>query len=361
MIVCGIESTCDETSVGVVKDGVEVVSFVVASSALMQEKYGGIVPEVAAREQVKFFVPVLQEAFADFDIRKVDAFAVANGPGLIGSLLIGVETAKCLSVVFGRPLIAVNHLVGHLYANWVSEDISKFSFPAIGLVISGGHTDLVLMRGHNDFKLLGGTLDDAVGEALDKIARILNLKYPGGPEIESLASNFKSTNLKGFDLPMPMIHSQDFNFSFSGLKTAVINLVNRNPGLDKSQLCFELQETISKILLTKTLRAASTYKAKSIIVGGGVSANNYLRNLFSQEFFSEGIDLFFPEKRFSTDNGVMIASAGFFKNRYPRPKVLGSLNFAQDSSHPQSKSQASFAQNKFFEPLKVTANPSLYF
>lgn len=338
MIILGIESTCDETSVGIVDGGTRVLANVVASSSAMHEKYGGIVPEVAAREQVKVIVPTLLEALNRYTpgvrsgatwntpgvSKKIDAIAVAYGPGLIGSLLIGVETAKALALAWNKPLIGVNHLVGHLYANWLDEKGSKSQrvkesktpeFPAIGLVVSGGHTDLILMKSHKEFKWLGGTLDDAAGEVFDKVARVLGFPYPGGPEIERAARNVKS-RISNFKFPMPMAGREDFKFSFSGLKTAVVNYVANNQGGDVSRIAFEFQETVCQFLAKKTFAAAKQYGVKSIVVGGGVSANRRLFEMFEQMATAQKICLYFPEGNLSVDNGAMIASAAYFHQNF---------------------------------------------
>lgn len=334
MIICGIESTCDETSVGIVEDGRRILSSVDATSANLFSKYGGVVPEVAAREQVKFIIPLLKEAFLNFDLKKIDAFAVAYGPGLIGSLLIGVETAKALAFFLNKPLIAVNHLEGHVFANWLTYENTP-TFPAIALIISGGHTDLVFVKSFDDFIWLGGTLDDSVGEAFDKVAKILGLSYPGGPQVERLAdlfsSNFKADDfISLYKLPSPMINSRDFNFSFSGIKTYVFNLTTSNREIDKNRLCFEFQKSVFDVLEKKTVSALLKFKARSLIVGGGVSANDFFRRKIKNSCLKIGVDCFSPEKKYSVDNGVMIASAAFFKK-------------------------------KLIDPLELIADPSLHF
>ena len=257
MKILGIETTCDETGAAVVKDGRKLLSNVVSSSVDLQKKYGGVVPEVAAREQIKVIIPVIEEALIkasqilnskheilnksqkskiqNWAKKNIDAIAISHGPGLIGSLLIGVETAKSLALAWEKPLIGVNHLVGHIYANWISLD-NKPKFPLIALIVSGGHTDLILMRKHGDFKLIGTTLDDSAGEAFDKVARLLGLGYPGGPEIERVARQLTVDGSQlTVKLPRPMIGSGDFNFSFSGLKTAVVNLVHSDEAIVHSK------------------------------------------------------------------------------------------------------------------------------
>lgn len=334
MIILGVESTCDETAIAVVEDGRKVLSNVVASSSAMHEKYGGIVPEVAAREQIRCIIPTIAEAILDSGVvsRDFDAIAVAYGPGLIGSLLIGVETAKSLALAWDKPLIGVNHLVGHLYANWIRQESKsrrakepEIKFPAIGLVVSGGHTDLVCMESHDKITFIGGTLDDAAGEVLDKVGRILGLGYPGGPAIEREANKFQyqipniqcHATLKGLTIPVPMVGNTSFNFSFSGLKTAVANKIQFEKGdVDVSRICYELQERIFQSLIKKTNSAVQKYGAKSVVIGGGVSANESLRNMMSAAVQENGVDIYFPQKQYSTDNGAMIAAAAFFHQNY---------------------------------------------
>src|SRR3989344_1807411 len=340
MKILGIETTCDETGAAVVKDGRLVLSNITASSANLHEKYGGVVPEVAAREQIKVIIPVIEEALIkasqilnskheilnksqkskiqNWAKENIDAIAVSHGPGLIGSLLIGVETAKAFALVWEKPLIGVNHLVGHIYANWISLD-NRPRFPLIALIVSGGHTDLVLMRGHGDFKLLGSTLDDATGEAFDKVAKLLGLGYPGGPEIEKLASRVQGLGFR-FKLPRPMIGSKDFNFSFSGLKTAVGNLVHSDETIVHSKekravVADEFQKAVVDVLVKKTIDAAQKFECQSIVVGGGVAANTLLRSQMADVATRIGRKVFFPTKTLSVDNGAMIAAAAFFVNR----------------------------------------------
>jgi N6-L-threonylcarbamoyladenine synthase len=321
MIILGIETSCDETGVAVIEDGKTVFSNVVATSLSLHAKTGGIIPEVAAREQVTSMLPVLEQALAEAKIVKehIDAIAVTNGPGLIGSLLVGVETAKTLSLVWGKPLIPVNHLYGHIYANWLQQE-KEITFPAISLVVSGGHTDLVLLKNHGELQVIGSTRDDAAGEAFDKIGRLLGLPYPAGPTISKLAHSGDS---KVFPLPRPMIGSKDYEFSFSGLKTAVLDLLKKNPDLlanpqDRANLCASVQEAIVTVLVRKSITAAKEYNAKSFLLGGGVAANELLRNELQKACQENAIEFFVPEKQFCTDNAAMIAAAAFF-NLHPIP------------------------------------------
>ncbi|HLA04216.1 MAG TPA: tRNA (adenosine(37)-N6)-threonylcarbamoyltransferase complex transferase subunit TsaD [Patescibacteria group bacterium] len=338
MNILGIESTCDETGIALVKDGKQILSNVVASSVNLHKKYGGVVPEVAAREQVRVIVPVLKEALAKVNLSatQIDAIACAYGPGLIGSLLIGVETAKTLALVWNKPLIPVNHLIGHVYANWlegttdyrlqttaVDSRQSTVDFPAVALIVSGGHTDLILMKNHGKFQFLGGTRDDAAGEAFDKVARILGLPYPGGPEIEKLARNYNFKQNK-FNLPLPMAWGDNFDFSFSGIKTAVFNLSKKFSlaNEDKAEIAYKFQDAVCRVLVKKTQKAASKYKVLSIIVGGGVAANSELRRRMSNFRKNGELNVFFPEKELSIDNGVMIATCAYYLPKKVPPFFL---------------------------------------
>ncbi len=325
MTILGIETSCDETSAAIVKaqnndKNVTLCSNVVATSLSLHAKTGGIIPEVAAREQVKFIIPVIKEALNGIKNpeQDIDAIAVTIGPGLIGSLLVGVETARTFSYVWKKTLIPVNHLFGHIYANFIEEraelGTKDIEFPAVSLIVSGGHTDLVLMKNHRSIKWLGGTRDDAAGEAFDKTGRLLGLQYPAGPEIEKLAGRVKRDNYR---FPRPVIDSGDFDFSFSGLKTAVLREVQKMKNRDEqtiSEICFSLQEAVIDVLVKKTLDAANKYKVKSILLGGGVAANSALRDSFELKLSILGskTKLFVPDKKLCTDNAAMIAAAGFF-------------------------------------------------
>jgi len=335
MLILGIETSCDETAAAIIEGGkgnkkVKLLSNTIASSLSLHATTGGIIPEVAAREQVKYIIPVIEKVIENskLKIENLDAIAVTIGPGLIGSLLVGVETAKTLAYVFNKPIVPTNHLIGHIYANFINSEPrtknqeleeNEILFPAIALVVSGGHTDLVLIKNHGNIKWLGGTRDDAAGEAFDKIGRLLELPYPGGPAIEKMAG---LGNTNRFNLPEPLIDSDDFDFSFSGLKTAafreILKLKEKNNDklteVDIQDVCACLQKTIINILIYKTLKAAKKYKVKSILLGGGVSANQALKKGFELEIenWKLKIPLFIPEKRLCTDNAAMIATAAFF-------------------------------------------------
>ena len=319
MRILGIETSCDETGASVVESNgqaLSVVSNVLASSIKLHAETGGIIPESAAREQLRFIIPVVRQALKKAKIvsppKQMDAVAVTVGPGLIGSLLVGVETAKTLSYVWNIPLIPINHLHGHIYANFI-EQTEVIEFPAVCLVVSGGHTDLVLMKNYKQLKWIGGTRDDAAGEALDKIGRLLNLPYPAGPKIEELAKDGKVS----YNFPRPLMDSGDFDFSFSGLKTAVLREVKAIEQLNNetiNDLSASVQEAVVDVLVKKTIRAARQFSAKSILLGGGVAANQTLREelRLNTKYQIPNTEIFVPQKFLCTDNAAMIASAGFF-------------------------------------------------
>lgn len=330
-IILGIETSCDETAAAIVKkdnDRVKILSNVVATSSDLQAKYGGIIPEQAAREQLKSIIPVITEALEKASLKpnELSAIAITFGPGLIGSLLIGVETAKTLSLLWNKPLIPVNHLLGHFYANWIQVQMSDVrsqisdipKFPCLGLLVSGGHSDLVLFKNHGNYKYLGGTRDDAAGECFDKCARMLGFAYPGGPKISQLA---EGGDPKAFHLPRPMADSDDYDFSFSGLKTAFAHLLK---SLDKdnkqaNDLCASLQQVIIDSLVQKVLAAGKRYKVEQLIVAGGVAANKQLIAQLKAKFPGK---VSAPLPFLCTDNGAMIASAGFFVGESIDPASL---------------------------------------
>jgi N6-L-threonylcarbamoyladenine synthase len=324
MIILSIESSCDETACAVVRDGVFELASSLATSRELHEKTGGIVPEVASRKQVESIVPVISDTLEKFEsvggsVKDIDALAVTVGPGLAGSLLVGVEAAKALSLAWKKPLIPVNHLVGHIYSNFLVDPsgksiLEKDIFPAVVLVVSGGHTDLVLMRGHGDLEYLGGTVDDAAGEAFDKTARLLGLaKYLGGKELSDRAASCSENVLKG-RLPRPMLNQNNFDFSFSGLKTAVKRLVEKEDHPVEAVAC-EFETAAVDVLVEKTLKAAKKYGVKTILLGGGVAANQTLRVRLSSEAQALSIEVYHPPLRLCGDNAVYIASAAFFNNK----------------------------------------------
>lgn len=323
MRILGIETSCDETAASII-DGdakkITVLSNVISSQIEIHKKYGGVVPEVAAREHVLNILPVVNEALVKAGIKrneapkKIDAIAVTIGPGLITSLIVGVETAKTLAYVWRLPIIPINHIEGHIYANFI-DDYKNIKLPAIILTVSGGHTMLVLMKKHGKLETIGETRDDAAGEAFDKAAKLMDIGYPGGPIISAMAEKFDGENK--ISLPRPMLTAAGFDFSFSGLKTALLyqlkkdkNWRNRIP--EYSQ---DFQQAIIDVLVSKTIKAAKKYNVKTVMLAGGVAANKELRrqlqNTVEQKL--EAVDFKMPELQYTTDNAAMIAAAGFFK------------------------------------------------
>lgn len=307
MIILGIESSCDDTAVALVRDGREVLGSLVSSQVKLHRKFGGIVPEVASRKHLEQILPLLDELFRVTHLNKddVDAIAVTNGPGLLGSLLIGLNTAKTLAYVWNKPLIAVDHLIGHIYSNFVGKELPK-QYPGIALIVSGGHTEIVLVEGENKFKIIGGTRDDAAGEAFDKAAKILNLGYPGGPAIAKVAKQGNAT------LPRPMINDKSFDLSFSGLKTALMRISKTAP---VSALAYEFQEAVTDILVIKTKRAIKIYKPKFLVLSGGVAANQRLRERMLELVKAEKLPHYFPELKYCMDNAAMVALAAYYSKR----------------------------------------------
>ena len=310
MYILGIETSCDETSVSIVKNGKVEIATVVLSQMNEHANYGGVVPEIASRMHVENITLVIDECLnkANMSMDNIDAIAVTYGPGLIGCLLIGVEAATTLSYVYNKPLIPVHHIAGHIYANNL---VSEMKFPLIALVVSGGHTDLIYMDDNYKFKKIGGTLDDAVGECYDKVARVINVPYPGGPLVDKLSYEGRDT----YPLPLPL-DDETYNFSFSGIKSAVINLVHneeqRGNEIRKSDVACSFQNRVVEILTKKTMKALKEYDVKNLIIAGGVSANSGIRNKFSELCEKEGINLTIPNIKYCTDNAAMIAAAGYF-------------------------------------------------
>jgi len=354
--VLAIETSCDETAAAVVESrvsnkesGIKILSNVVSSQINLHRLTGGVVPEVAARAHVEKIIPVISKALLEARIQpeKIDIIAVTTGPGLIGSLLVGVNAAKTLAFVWNKPIIGIDHIRAHIYANFIGinskpipyrrSPVALPLFPALCLVVSGGHTSLILMRDHENFKTVGETLDDAAGEAFDKAAAILGLSYPGGPAIAAEAAkfsmakskfqtnsklqNFKKTSttkpLLSIIFPRPMINSPDFNFSFSGLKTALLYTVRDLKKIrerEKAMLAAEFQQAIVDVLVKKTIRAAERYKAKSILLGGGVAANSLLRQELVLNVKSEKLKtkIFLPEAKLCTDNAAIVGTNACF-------------------------------------------------
>jgi len=307
-LILGIETSCDETAAAVVEDGRKILSNVVASQVALHAQYGGVFPEIASREHVLKIIPVIQDALrqASATLDDLDALAVTYGPGLAGSLLVGVNTAKAIAFARGIPLIGVNHLEGHLYSNWLDGPEEK-EFPLVALIVSGGHSEIVLMRGEGDYELLGHTLDDAAGEAFDKVARLLGLSYPGGPAIQQAA---EQGNANAFKLPRAWLRGT-YDFSFSGLKTAVLHLVQSFEGKKRvpvADIAASFQAAVADVLTEKTRQAAEEFHAKHILLAGGVSANAQLRRTMLAR---APVPVSIPSIKLCMDNGAMIAAAAF--------------------------------------------------
>ena len=308
--ILGIESSCDETSVSIVKNGCDDIATIVLSQMDTHANYGGVVPEIASRMHVESITLVVEQCLekANMSFNDIDAIAVTYGPGLIGSLLVGVVAAQTLSYIYNKPLVPVHHIAGHIYANNITK---KMEFPLLSLVVSGGHTELVYMKDNYQFERIGGTLDDAVGEAYDKVARVIGVPYPGGPLVDKLAHEGNDN----YNLPLPL-DDETFDFSFSGLKSAVINLVHneeqRGNTINKADLACSFQNRVVEILSKKTMRAIDKYNVKNLIVAGGVAANSGIREKLQELCSEKGINLTIPELRYCTDNATMIASAGYY-------------------------------------------------
>lgn len=310
MNILAIETSCDETSASIIQNGTKEIATIVLSQMDIHKQYGGVVPEIASRNHVENITIVLEELLtkANMKMEEMDAFAVTEGPGLNGALLVGIEAAKTLSLLYKKPLIPVHHIVGHIYANALENE---FKFPLIALVVSGGHTEIIYMKDHYQFKKLGSTFDDAVGESYDKVARVLGLEYPGGPLIDQLAWKGKPT----YSLPMPL-DDNSYNFSFSGLKSAVINLVHnerqRGNEINSENLAATFQQIVVNTLVKKTMKAVDDLGVKMLIVAGGVAANKGLRDKIVEECNKRDIKCSIPRISYCTDNAAMIGSAAYY-------------------------------------------------
>ncbi len=311
MLILAIETSCDETSAAVLKDRTEVLSNIIATQVEFHKKYGGIVPELASRKHIEVISPIIQEALdkAKVTFKDLDAVAVTYGPGLIGSLLVGVCAAKAIAYSLNIPLIGINHLEGHIYANFL---FAQPKFPFICLMVSGGHTMIVLVKNHGKYKVIGQTRDDAAGEAFDKVARFLKLGYPGGPIIDKLA---KEGNPDAIKFTRPLMDGYDF--SFSGIKTGIVNYVNKNSvaaklALPTTDLVASFQQAIVDVLVSKTIRAAKEYKCKTICLAGGVAANSRLRQDMKNKGQEQGLKVIIPPLSLCTDNAAMIGAAAFY-------------------------------------------------
>ena len=317
-VLLGIETSCDETAAACVMGGFDVLSSVVSSQVDLHAQFGGVVPEIASRAHVDLVVPVVARAMveAGIDDARVDAVAATVGPGLIGSLLVGVSTAKALSLVWDVPFVGVNHLEAHLYAALLEDP--HLEFPLVVLLVSGGHTMLVAMEGHGRYRLLGQTIDDAAGEAFDKVARYLGLGYPGGPAIDRDAEHGDPEAIR---FPRAML-DDGLDFSFSGLKTAVVNHVRHHPDIETTDVAASFQQAVVDVLVTKARRAAAEVGAKAIALGGGVAANSRLREQLLDACEDDGLQAFLPSRSMCTDNAAMIAATGWHRLASDGPTPL---------------------------------------
>lgn len=307
-IILAIETSCDETAAAIIRGGSDIMANIVASQIETHEPFGGVVPEIASRQHTEQITLVIEAAFQQANITwdDIDAIAVTEGPGLVGALLIGVNAAKALAFAKNKPLIGVHHIAGHIYANRLE---TEFEFPLLSLIVSGGHTELILMKEHGTYELIGETLDDAAGEAYDKVARMLDLPYPGGPHIDKLAHEGEPV----IDFPRAWLEKASFNFSFSGLKSAVINFIHnakqRNETIVKENIAASFQASVVDVLTEKTYAAAKKYNVKQVIIAGGVAANKGLRTAVSSRFETSEIPVYFPPIHLCTDNAAMIGAA----------------------------------------------------
>ncbi|MCK4359687.1 MAG: tRNA (adenosine(37)-N6)-threonylcarbamoyltransferase complex transferase subunit TsaD [Candidatus Cloacimonetes bacterium] len=311
--ILGLETSCDDTSAAIVDNSFHIYSNIISSQAI-HEKFGGVVPELASREHTKGIIPIVDIALkeAKLSLNNIDAIAVSANPGLIGSLLVGVSFAKGLAYSLGKPLIAVNHILGHVFANFLTN--KNIEFPFIALIVSGGHTELVKFLSFDDFEILGRTVDDAAGEAFDKIGKLLNLSFPGGPEIDNLA---KKGDKHAISFPLPMIKHPNYDFSFSGLKTsAALYIQDNNINLNSENLCnfaASFQNAIVQVLFRKTISAIIENNIKTVLLAGGVAANSELRKVFDDYANKYELNVFYPSQELCTDNAAMIAAVGVFK------------------------------------------------
>jgi N6-L-threonylcarbamoyladenine synthase len=307
--VLGIETSCDETAVAIIKNGTEIVTNIVSSQIESHKRFGGVVPEIASRHHVEQVTFVLEEALeqAGMTMDHIDCVAVTEGPGLVGALLIGVNAAKALAFAYNKPLVGVHHIAGHIYANRL---VKEMEFPLLALVVSGGHTELVFMKEHGSFKVIGETRDDAAGEAYDKVARTLGLPYPGGPHIDRLAHEGESS----IDLPRAWLEEGSYDFSFSGLKSAVINTLHnakqKGVTIHPQNLAASFQASVIDVLVTKTVKAVKEYGVEQVLLAGGVAANKGLRAALQEAFEGMEAELIIPPLSLCTDNAAMIAAAG---------------------------------------------------
>jgi len=307
ILTLGIESSCDETSVSVVKNGRKILSNIIDTQIPIHEKYGGVVPEIASRNHIEAISRVTKKALEEANIKfeDIDAITPTYGPGLVGALLVGLSYAKALSFAINKPLVGVNHIQGHIAANYITH--KELKPPFICVMMSGGNTQIVHVKDYTKFEVLGKTRDDAIGEAFDKVARVVGLGYPGGPKVDKLAKEGKAN----IELPKTHFDEDTLDFSFSGIKTAVINLNHKNPNINKADLCASFQKNVTDTLIENVKKAVDKTKIKRIVLAGGVSANSYIRGKFL-EFERDGIKVYMPDLKLCTDNAAMIASAGYY-------------------------------------------------
>ena len=315
-IIMGIETSCDETAAAIVERGRNIVSNIVSSQIKIHNKYGGVVPEIASRKHMEYIIPVIDQALkeAGVELKQLSGIAVTYGPGLIGSLLVGLTVAKSIAFAQNIPLIGINHLEAHIYANFL--EYRELKPPIICLIVSGGHTSLVHINDYWNYNILGQTKDDAVGEVFDKISKYLNLGYPGGPIIEKLAAN---GNPSSINFPRPLLNRNNFDFSFSGLKTSVIyhikKLIEKNRHIPQDDILASFQHSVAEVLAKKTIKAALKYGVSSIALAGGVAANCYIETYIKKRANIRHLKVFSPSPQLCTDNAVMVASAGFYQLR----------------------------------------------
>lgn len=307
IITLGIESSCDETSVSVVKNGREVLSNVIDTQIPIHEKYGGVVPEIASRNHIEAISRVTNKALEDANMSFEDVTAITPtyGPGLVGALLVGLSYAKALSFAINKPLVGVNHIQGHIAANYITY--KELEPPFLCIMMSGGNTQIIYVKDYTKFEVLGKTRDDAIGEAFDKVARVVGLGYPGGPKVDNLAKNGEPN----LHLPRTQFNDDTLDFSFSGIKTAVINLHHKDPDVNKADLCASFQKTVTQTLMENVEKAIEQTNIKTIALAGGVSANSYIRKEF-MNLQDKGIKVYMPDLKLCTDNAAMIASAGYY-------------------------------------------------
>lgn len=307
ILTLGIESSCDETSVSIVRNGREVLSNVIDTQIPIHEKYGGVVPEIASRNHIEAISRVIQKAIKDANLTlgEIDAITPTYGPGLVGALLVGLSYAKALSFAIDKPLVGVNHIQGHIAANYITH--KELEPPFICVMMSGGNTQIIHVKGYTQFEVLGKTRDDAIGEAFDKVARVVGLGYPGGPKVDNLAKQGQAN----IEFPKTHINDGSLDFSFSGIKTAVINIHHKNPEINESDLCASFQKTVTETLIENVKKAIGKAQVRTIALAGGVSANSYIRKEFAK-LEKQGIKIYMPDLKLCTDNAAMIASAGYY-------------------------------------------------